>query len=164
MKKYSMIIVWAVVCSIALSGMAAAHGTGHSLLTGEETVSLAFYYSDKTPMKYAEVFVFSPGDRDIEHQNGRTDKNGIFVFRPDAAGDWFVKVSDGMGHAAEATVHVGKATLDRTSGSDVVRGSQGTAPSTKTMGIITGLSLILNAVLVFYLVKSRSRRMRSIVE
>jgi nickel transport protein len=160
-NKTSLFIFWGVAaCFLAQSHDVFAHGTGHRLLNDVKTTAVEFHYSDNTPMAYAEVLVFSPGNREIEFQNGRTDKNGVFVFCPDAAGKWSVTVSDGMGHAAEAAVSVqlpekqgGKAP-----GQDHSSETALSASSSKTMKIITGLSLIMNLAFALYLVKFRSKK------
>ena len=57
-------------------------------------------------MRYAEILVFSPQNKKVEYQNGRTDQNGRFAFLPETPGEWQIKVNDGMGHAVNATVSV----------------------------------------------------------
>jgi nickel transport protein len=134
-----------------------AHGTGHRVLTGEHMVALKFYYSDQTPMRYAETLVFSPKDAEVEHQYARTDQHGKFVFCPDIQGQWIVKVNDGMGHAEQAAVTVGSESFSRPTAI-----LQPTPPVTKQhqigtgIKVVTGLSLILNAFFVIYFVKRRS--------
>ena len=83
-----------------------AHGTDYRLIGNNEVVAAEFFYSDKVPMQYAEVLVFSPENDTVEYQNGRTDQNGRFAFLAEQPGDWQVKVNDGMGHAVHATVTV----------------------------------------------------------
>lgn len=83
-----------------------AHGTDYRLIGKDAVVVMDFFYSDKTPMQYAEVLVFSPENDKVEFQNGRTDQKGRFAFLAETPGDWQVKVNDGMGHAVHATVNV----------------------------------------------------------
>lgn len=145
------------VAALAMPGQAHAHGTGHRVLTGERVVALEFHYSDQTPMGYAEVMVFSPRDAEVEHQNGRTDQHGKFVFCPDTPGLWVVKVSDGMGHAEQAAVTVdpeaasGPIAISPVPASVTGQGSMATG-----VKAVAGLSLILNACFVFYFVKRRA--------
>jgi nickel transport protein len=145
-----------VVCSLGYPTDALSHGTGHDILQDAPLVALEFHYSDGMPMQYAEALVFSPQDPEVEHQNGRTDKHGRFVFCPDAQGAWLVKVNDGMGHLEQAAVEIDAQTL---SGPALNRAAPappatdgGAAPS-KALKIITGLSLILNAALVAFVLK-----------
>ena len=144
----------AALAVIGFSGIAGAHGTGYTLLQDTPAAAAEFYYSDQTPMAYAEVLVYSPLDKKIEHQNGRTDKNGKFVFCPDTVGQWHVTVNDGMGHAVEATVPV--AALSGTTEAPQRRpGAGDAAPSSTILKIIAGLSLILN---VFFAANAVNRR------
>ncbi len=82
-----------------------AHGVAHSFIT-EKAVLLQAAYSDGSPMSFAEVVVFSPLDSKVEHQNGRTDKNGRFAFLPDEQGEWSISVTDGMGHAFTRQIRI----------------------------------------------------------
>ncbi|WP_419660975.1 hypothetical protein Dvar_13840 [Desulfosarcina variabilis str. Montpellier] len=146
-----------LITALGLPAQAHAHGTGHRVLTGERMVALEFYYSDQTPMRYAEALVFSPRDAEVEHQYARTDQHGKFVFCPDAAGQWVVKVSDGMGHAEQATVMVKPEAASGPTAAPSVPAATAGGPGTMETGIkaVAGLSLILNAYVVFYFVKRR---------
>jgi len=83
-----------------------AHGTAYRVIGDATVVTVEFYYSDKEPMRYAEVLVYSPKDAKIEFQNGRTDRNGRFCFCPDATGTWRMEVKDGTGHNVKSRVEV----------------------------------------------------------
>ncbi len=65
-------------------------------------------YDDGTPMDYAEVKIFSPDNKKIEHATGYTDKNGYFAFVPDKPGKWLIKIDDGMGHGVTREIAVEK--------------------------------------------------------
>ena len=82
-----------------------AHGTSCKVFK-DSTLIIKAEYDDGTVMSYAEVLIFSPDDKNIEYQNGRTDKNGIFAFVPDKTGIWQIKVNDGMGHGIEKEIAV----------------------------------------------------------
>ncbi len=84
---------------------ARAHGVTHSFST-EKALLLQTAYSDGSPMSFAKVVVFSPSDSKVEHQNGRTDKNGRFAFLPDEQGEWRITVNDGMGHAFTRQIRI----------------------------------------------------------
>lgn len=110
MKKYRLFnksrFLLLLLIFLFLPGQyATAHGVTHSLST-EKAVLLQAGYSDGSPMSFAEVVVFSPSDSEVEHQNGRTDKNGRFAFLPDVQGEWRVSVSDGMGHAFSRQIRI----------------------------------------------------------
>jgi nickel transport protein len=163
MMKLSTVFICSLVvilglASLGLPGIAAAHGTGYQLLTDAPVVAAKFYYSDQTPMKYAEVLVFSPLDGKIEHQNGRTDKNGKFFFCPDSIGQWRILVNDGMGHAVEAAIPLGPEVMAGvTERPGPGPASGGTDPLSKLLKIIAGFSFILNVSFIAYFLKRRSK-------
>lgn len=80
------------------------HGVEHTVIEGG--VGIEVSYADGTPMNYSDVTVFSPLDSATEFQQGLTDKNGRFVFFPDATGAWRVTVDDGMGHAVSTDIEI----------------------------------------------------------
>lgn len=82
-----------------------AHGVVYEVKE-DKTVMIKVNYDDGEPMSYAEVEIFSPSDEKVEYQNGRTDKNGCFAFLPNEAGEWKVKVNDGMGHGVVTNIQV----------------------------------------------------------
>jgi len=95
-----------VVFALVTPGMVLAHGTGYRVLEPGKAVTIECYYSDGTAMAYADTIVFSPENLKLEHQNGRTDKNGRVAFFPDTPGTWRVIVSDGIGHKIQVQVQV----------------------------------------------------------
>ena len=82
-----------------------AHGVQYSV-SRENSVIIHASYSTGEPMAYAEIKIYSPEDADIEFQNGRTDRRGVFAFFPDTEGKWTVKADDGAGHGFTAKVDV----------------------------------------------------------
>jgi nickel transport protein len=94
----------AVLLAFLAPAVGHGHGAGYQIVTDGTAVSLVFHYAGGQPMAYAAVRVFGPGDAEVEFQNGRTDRQGGFSFRPDRAGDWRIEVQDGRGHAVQATV------------------------------------------------------------
>jgi len=160
MKRSAILfLIWPLlaVVTIGLSADAYAHGTGHRLLKHEPVVAFEFHYSDDTPMRYAEVMVFSPQDMKVEHQNGRSDRNGKFVFCPDVPGKWLIKVNDGMGHEEKAVVEVGPGAISgEAAKSRTNPASSDSEPLSKVLNIIAGLSLILNVSFSGYFMRRRS--------
>ena len=65
-----------VVCFLMTTGIAYGHGMFHEI-AGKDAVVVTAEYDDGEPMSYAGVKIFSPAGGKIEHQNGRTDKNGF---------------------------------------------------------------------------------------
>ncbi|ERP31002.1 hypothetical protein [Chitinivibrio alkaliphilus] len=72
------------------------------------TVSIRFSYEDGEPMAYAAVEIFSPAEDRVPFQTGRTDKNGVFSFVPDAEGMWLVSADDGDDHVSSPSFIVEK--------------------------------------------------------
>lgn len=101
-----LILLFFVLFALTLPGGVAAHGTDYSLISGKQVIAAKFFYSDKEPMRYSEVLIFSPENKEVEYQNGRTDQEGQFAFCPNKSGIWEIKVNDGMGHAVNTTLTV----------------------------------------------------------
>ena len=124
-----------------------AHGVVYEVKE-DKTVIIKVAYDDGEPMSYAEIKIFSPDNKNIEHQNGRTDKNGCFAFLPDEVGKWKVVVNDGMGHGVVTEVNVEKAMkIEKTS----------YKAWSRWQGLITGLSIIWGLTGLFFYFKVRKR-------
>lgn len=148
MKKFSLIFIVVSLFFIFFFRLSDlwAHGVDYEVKEGRAVV-LKAGYDDGEPMIYAEVKIFSPGNKDIEHQNGRTDKNGCFAFLPDQIGEWKIIVNDGMGHGVVTEVEIKEAMKIETT----------TKGWPRWQKIITGISVIWGlAGLIFYL-KARKR-------
>lgn len=154
MNRLYLLIV--LVWGMAMSCNALAHGTDYRLINKDNGVAAEFFYSDKTPMRYAQILVFSPENQKVEYQNGRTDQNGRFVFLPEIPGQWRVKVNDGMGHAVNASVTVNFPALESKSGNTPLNSqhpevSKGKTPffsqASMAVKLVLGLSILLNLFL-----------------
>jgi nickel transport protein len=159
-----MLLFAAFVWVMAMPFSAFAHGTDYRLIGKEAVVAAEFFYSDKTPMQYAEVLVFSPESDKVEYQNGRTDQNGRFAFLAETPGEWQMKVNDGMGHAVHATVTVNPIksepkTAGEISGKRLNEVTKKKAPlfGEASMGVklVFGLSILLNVFLGMYVWKRK---------
>lgn len=139
---------------------ASAHGTGFQLVESRKARAVNCYYASGDPMAYSKVLVYGPGDSDIEHQNGRTDRTGGFAFLPDKPGTWRVIVSDGQGHRIEANVPVASSP-DQLDPAFPVSGYGGAAGrdarTLKIIGALCGISLIFN---IFFMIYSRRKKIR----
>jgi len=132
MRPQPWLYAWALL--LAASGMAHAHGMFHEI-GKREAVVINAEFDDGEPVSYAQVKVYSPGGKEIEHQNGRTDKNGCFAFVPDRSGEWEILVDGGMGHRIQAAFAVNEASE--------IRETQDTGRACPTwQRVATGLSLI----------------------
>jgi nickel transport protein len=143
-----------IFVALTLPGVARAHGTGYRVLQQGKAVTLECYYSDGTAMSYAETYIFSPEDSDLEHQNARTDKKGRISFFPDTPGTWRVTVSDGMGHKIQGQVMVAPES-EQTSAPKVTTPDQNPAALSKPLSAVLGISLIFNLCLGVLLVRRR---------
>ena len=148
MKKLSLIFIVVFLLSILffMSNDLWAHGVVYGVKEGK-TVIIEIAYDDGEPMSYAEVKIFSPDNKDIEHQNGRTDKNGCFAFLPDQIGEWRVVVNDGTGHGVVTKVEVKEA----------MKIEATTKGWSRWQKLITGISIIwgLAGLILYFRVRKR---------
>ncbi len=146
-----------VLISVALTlpGIAMAHGTGYRVLQQGKAVTLECYYSDGKAISYAETYIFSPEDSELEHQNARTDKNGRIAFFPDTPGTWRVTVSDGMGHKIQGQVQV-EPESEQTSALEVTPRDPNSKALSKPLSAVLGISLIFNLCLGVLLVRRKN--------
>jgi nickel transport protein len=138
-----------------------AHGTGHRLITDSAALTVEFFYSDNEPMSYAEVFLFGPHDLKVEYQNGRTDQKGRFSFYPSVPGAWRIEAADGMGHKEVGIIEVQKEIGDEPKIKNVPMDAGKSATPSVFLKAITGLSLILNIFLVFYILKAGKMNLKN---
>lgn len=98
-------ILPALIIMLAAQTVLFAHGVQYSA-SRENTVVIHASYSSGEPMAYSQIKIYSPEDADIEFQNGRTDRNGVFAFFPDTEGEWTIKADDGAGHGFTGKIDV----------------------------------------------------------
>ena len=140
-----------VVLALVTPGMVLAHGTGYRVLEPGKAVTIECYYSGGTAMAYADTIVFSPEDLKLEHQNGRTDKNGRVAFFPDTPGTWRVNVGDGMGHKIQAQVQV---EAGNTPSSEIQ--DPGSMGQSNALPAAMGISLIFNLCAFIVLMRKKN--------
>jgi len=145
MRSRSWIYLWVII--LTTSGIAYAHGVFHQI-TKTEAVLITAAYDDGEPMSYADVKIYSPASEKIEHQNGRTDKNGRFAFVPDLSGEWKITIDGGMGHVINTTFAVDEALA-------MVRKEETGTVCPKWHGIITGLGVIFGLCGFVYYFRAR---------
>ncbi len=159
-RVWTIFFTWTVLFSLA-PHPAAAHGTNYRILDPGAAIAVAFLYSDSRPMRYAEVLVFSPEDEEIEYQNGRTDRNGRFVFYPDAPGKWRIQADDGTGHLESVSVEIAGGEDDDARWEGVADRSEPLGHDhehngvPRLWGILLGISLIGNLFWGFYMLKAK---------
>ncbi len=126
----SFICGWAVMVDDAQ-----AHGV-RGLISSHETLCATVSYDDGEPMSYGAVEITAPESK-LMFQSGRTDRNGIFCFKPDTHGQWQLTTRDAMGHRVclQTIVSQNMDLKKTTSGQDSL-------PMGKSHGVITGLALL----------------------
>jgi nickel transport protein len=146
----------AIICSAMLIWVSpcGAHGVD-GVIEHAEGYCVTARYDDGEPMSYAAVEIKAP-DSDLAFQKGRADRNGRFMFQPDAPGRWQAIVQDGMGHRLALDVEVGQApgALEKEHGGIPVSGTV----SGRLGDILTGLALIFGLCGFFYGWQARSSR------
>jgi nickel transport protein len=124
------------------------HGVEYRRIGGGAGVEVR--YDDGTPMQHSEVTVYTPSEEEKVFQLGHTDGNGRFLFFPDTAGIWKVKVNDGMGHGIIAEIS--------TAGENLQDASPYPSFSRREK-IITGVSIIWGFTgLLFYIAAKKNNR------
>ena len=132
---------------------AEAHGTGYRVVRGPAAITVDFFYSDNEPMSYSEVLVFGPQDKDVEYQNGRTDRQGRFAFCPRATGTWQIEADDGMGHKAQCVVQVAPERGDIPGADNGPEVAEQPGMTSMPLKAALGLSLIANLAFLAWLWK-----------
>lgn len=127
------------------------HGT-EGLTEQAEGILVSAEYDDGEPMSYAEVEILGPGS-DTPFQKGRTDRNGMFMFRPDRKGLWQIVVRDGMGHRLALEREI----TDVKGGCNAVKPVETVSrKASRPQDIITGISIIFGLFGIVYGWKARS--------
>ena len=81
-----------------------SHGIDHIEINGGTGVEAK--YENGNPVAGVNVKVFSPNESEVPFQQGSSDRNGRFMFRPDTPGDWTVIFNDGTGHGFKTKIHI----------------------------------------------------------
>ncbi|MDR2633017.1 MAG: DUF4198 domain-containing protein [Treponema sp.] len=117
-----------------------AHGvevydlSGH---TDKPVATVHFTYSTGEPMAFSKVQVYPPSNPAQGILESVTDRNGLFSFTPDEAGEWRVEAADGMGHQGSISL---QGSVQE--GQSLEQKADGKVPL--PLRILVGLSLILN--------------------
>jgi nickel transport protein len=106
-------------------------------------------YAGESPVRDAEVRVFESNTEISPTLVGRTDRNGVFSFVPDVAGEWVVIVDDGYGHYAESRI-----TIDE----DGAATSNGSGRLSTWLQMLVGVSVIFGITGLWHWRKAASGR------
>ena len=155
MKLFKILPVVTLVAAgiLYLSNIAWAHGVAYEMVETSPTVTFKSGFSSGEPISYGQVLVYAPDNTEVEFQNGRTDKNGVFSFLPDQPGVWKVEVDGGLGHKLIFDVEV--------AGSDKneLAAHKKEAPLQGSIEIraLLGISLIFNLCLAASYLRARRK-------
>lgn len=94
-----------LLVSLMISSHLLGHGVSYTMMG--PGYGVAVQYEDGAPLDFADVTIYRPGETEFEFQQGFTDENGVFMFKPDTSGVWTLKISDGFGHGKVIEVSVG---------------------------------------------------------
>jgi len=122
---------------VFMASQAQAHGV-RGMISTSETLCATATYDDGEPMSYGGVDIAAP-DSKLPFQSGRTDRNGLFCFKPDSPGQWQLTVSDEMGHRVRLQTRMSQ---DMTPVPDKASYERSGQSMGKAEGVITGLALI----------------------
>jgi hypothetical protein len=133
-----------------------AHGVEVTLLDGRGPFPaqvVSFSYSTGEVMSFAVIKVFAPSAPRVETMQSITDRNGMFSFVPDEAGEWRITAEDGMGHKGEILVF---AEEPGETSSPAAVPSSGKPPL--SVSALLGVSLIGNMFTLFFIAAARRKR------
>jgi nickel transport protein len=144
-----------IVTIIAISMLTVSTGWCHGVEGRVDHVKahcITARYDDGEPMSYAAVEIKAP-QSEIAFQTGRTDRNGRFLVKTDAPGEYQAVVKDGMGH---------RLALDFTVSPDDDGRPTDKSPSptvnrqmSRPMKVVAGLSIIFGVCGFLYGLKAR---------
>ncbi len=100
MKKLAILIF-----ILAISNFVFAHQIQVEI-KNEKAVVIRLYYPDGTPFAYEKFEIYSPDNKKIPFQVGRTDKLGRIIFLPNKSGQWRVKAISQDGHGIDKEIYI----------------------------------------------------------
>lgn len=158
------------ICAIAWqsrSEMALAHGVNIQYRT-TEAIAIDAAYDSGEPMSNAQVTVYAPNDPATPWLQGTTDDKGRFIFAPDTAGNWAVRVRQaGHGNLINVSIADGNTASepaisdDRAAGVNVYRTSSnngGLNPWQTGLAIASGIWGFVGTALFFSRSSASSHR------
>lgn len=153
-RKFIPVAILVAAGIIYFSVNSWAHGVSYEMVETSPAVTFRSGFSSGEPIAYGEVLIYSPDDSEVEFQNGRTDKNGVFSFLPDRPGIWKIEVKGGLGHKLMFEVQVDAHKIIKDSKAD----NYGFLHSSQSMRAVLGVSLLFNIALATLLLRARKRK------
>lgn len=139
-----------------LNKIAWAHGVAYEMVETSPTVTFKAGFSSGDPIAYGQVLIYAPDNAEVEFQNGRTDKNGVFSFLPDSPGIWKVEVDGGLGHKLFFDVTV----ADSNQSGLATQKEESPLRASMNIKILLGISLIFNLCLAATFLRARRQARR----
>jgi nickel transport protein len=138
-------LVFALAFGLVFPAYIFGHGVEVYDLSAEDRPvrTVYFKYSTGEPVSFAKIKIYPPSTRgkNVETLVSITDRNGIFCFIPDEAGEWRVDMEDGMGH--KGTINV--AAFAENAAPDIEAEKElGPGRPPLALKIVLGLSLLAN--------------------
>lgn len=144
--KQSLFLV--IIILILGPSTALAHGIQYETTRRNAVVFIA-RYDDGNPMSYARVTVFSPDNKEVEFQNGRSDRTGAFAFVPDRPGTWEIVYDDETGHGFKERIVIQDC--------EKLTQPSGERHFPRSCKLITGISVLWGLTGMFYFLKARQK-------
>ena len=135
-------------------GTAWSHEVLHQMEDGK-AVAVKVSYADGEPLMYSEYQVFSPKDKDVPYQKGRTDRAGYVSFVPEAPGKWRLKVIDTTGHGLDVELDV-KNPVDHPVNATAGAGATSVSVALRPLSGALAIGLIFGALFFLYRRKERT--------
>lgn len=139
---------------VFFAGQGDAHGV-RGMADTRKTICITAIYDDGEPMSYTAVEINAPASQ-LPFQSGRSDRNGVFCFRPDSPGDWQVNIRDEMGHL----VHLQAVVTEDMDLDQVAHNYNGPAMG-KVNGIVTGIAVLFGMAGCLAWWQSRNRKSKT---
>ncbi|WP_027721985.1 hypothetical protein [Maridesulfovibrio zosterae] len=138
---------------IIFSGTSWAHGVSYEMIENSPSITFRSGFSSGDPIAYGEVLIYSPENSEVEYQNGRTDKNGVFSFLPDGPGVWKVEVYGGLGHKLMFEIPIDEKGKEKPE-----LEKKGLLQSSQTMRAALGISILFNIALAALYFSARKKK------
>ena len=142
--------------ALAIPAAAYAHEVLHTIERGR-AVAVKAYFADGEPLAYVEYEVYSPADKKIPYQKGRTDRGGYVAFVPDTPGKWRVKVSDASGHGLDLEIPI---TTDKVQAAAPSRQDEAFSTAAFVLRPMIGLAIIaaiFSALTLIYRLRGKAK-------
>lgn len=143
----ALLVTWPI-------GTVWSHEVLHQMEEGK-AVAVKVSYADGEPLMYSEYQVFSPKDKDVPHQKGRTDRAGYVSFVPEIPGKWRLKVMDTTGHGLDVDLDV-KGPADHPAKAPAAAGATTVSVALRPLSGALAIALIFGTLFFLYRRKERT--------